>query len=86
MGMLFKAPKYKPSQEMMDSRSAVAERDASAEVARKKELRQLAARTKAMRRDPRALLGSTGLLGIQDETPQTTQSSVRDPFNTGTYR
>ena len=85
MGMLFKKPKYTPPPGLEDSRQAVAEREASADAAKKKELQRIAARNAAMRRDPRSLLGSSGLLsGIQDTETATEQMFVRSPTDKST--
>ena len=86
MGMLFSKPKYTPPPELEESKKAVAEREASAEAAERKELRALAGRRAVRKRDPRELLGSSGLLGIVDETPQPPQPYIRDPLQTGKMR
>ena len=86
MGMLFSKPKYTPPPELEESKKLVAEREAAADAQAKKETAALASRAKAMKRDPRELLGASGLLGIVDETPQPPQPYVRDPFQTGKFR
>ena len=86
MGMLFSKPKYTPPPELEEAKKAVAEREETADAAERKELRALAGRRKAMRRDPRSLLGSGGLLGIQDTGPQPAEQQIRDPFGTGRFR
>jgi hypothetical protein len=80
MGMLFSKPKYTPPPELEESKKAVAEREATADAAAKKETSALAARRRAMRTDPRSLLGSGGLLGIQDTGPQPQPTYVKDPM------
>jgi len=80
MGMLFSKPKYTPPPELEESKKAVAEREAAAEAGERKELRALAGRRQAMRRDPRSLLGSGGLLGIQETGPQPQPTYVKDPM------
>jgi hypothetical protein len=86
MGMLFSKPKYTPPPELEETKRAVAEREASAEAQAKKETAALAARRRATRTDPRSLLGSGGLLGIQETGPQPTEQAYRDPFQTGRFR
>ena len=86
MGMLFSKPKYTPPPELEESKKAVAEREAAADAAAKKETAALAARRRSMRTDPRSLLGSGGLLGIQETGPQPTEQQIRDPFGTGRFR
>jgi|TARA_R100000479_G_C6366348_1_gene195110 hypothetical protein len=83
MGMLFKKPKYTPPPGIEESRQATAERQAAADAAEKKQLREMAARRSAMKRDPRSLLGTTGLLGVQDESEVPTQMFVRSPTDKG---
>lgn len=86
MGMLFSKPKYTPPPELEESKKLVAEREAAADAAAKKETAALAARRRSMRTDPRSLLGSGGLLGIQETGPQPTEQQIRDPFGTGRFR
>ena len=86
MGMLFSKPKYTPPPELEESKKLVAEREAAADAAAKKETAALAARRRSMRTDPRSLLGSGGLLGIQETGPQPTEQQIRDPFQTGRFR
>lgn len=86
MGMLFSKPKYTPPPELEESKKLVAEREAAADASAKKETAALAARRRAMRTDPRSLLGSGGLLGIQETGPQPTEQAYRDPFQTGRFR
>lgn len=80
MGMLFSKPKYTPPPELEESKKLVAEREAAADASAKKETAALAARRRAMRTDPRSLLGSGGLLGIQETGPQPAPTFVKDPM------
>jgi|TARA_R100001460_G_scaffold21260_1_gene43494 hypothetical protein len=83
MGMLVKTPKYTPPRQVAETSKALATRESSADAATKKEMKKLAARRAAMKRDPRSLLGTTGLLGVQDNQPVTEQMFVRSPADKG---
>ena len=82
--MLFKKPKYTPPPGLEDSRRAIAEREASVDASTKKEMQRIASRRAAMRRDPRSLLGTSGLLGVQDNQPVAEEIFVRSPTDKGT--
>ena len=80
MGMLFSKPKTAPAPDTSDISNALAEREATDAASRSKELSAIASRRRTSRRGGYAgLLGSGGLLGVQDDSA-TPQGFIRDPM------
>ncbi len=80
MGMLFSKPKPAPSPELGDIKESIAQREAADATAKAKELSALASRRRTSRRGGYAgLLGSSGLLGVQEDGA-TPQGFIRDPM------
>ena len=80
MGMLFSKPKPAPAPDTSDISRSLAEREATDAASRSKELSAIASRRRTSRRGGYAgLLGSGGLLGVQDDNA-TPQGYIRDPM------
>jgi len=78
--MLFSKPKPAPSPELGEIRESMAQREAADAASRSKELSAIASRRRTSRRGGYSgLLGSGGLLGVQEDGA-TPQGYLRDPM------